>query len=99
MVGEDAPGEVADHVGFGGEVVVDLLGILIRAEEAVVAAFVEDEVPGPGEETGDGLFAAGSLGVGEIARRCGFSDASWFGRRFRSRFGCAPGEWCRTGSA
>jgi len=31
--------------------------------------------------------------IGVIARCCGFSDASYFRRRFRTSHGCSPGEW------
>ena len=36
---------------------------------------------------------AGSLGVGEIAFRCGFLDPGYFARAFRKRFGATPSEW------
>ncbi len=36
---------------------------------------------------------AGSLGVGEIAFRCGFLDPGYFARAFRKRFGRTPSEW------
>lgn len=41
-------------------------------------------------------LAAGNLDnapVGDIAFEAGFSDPSHFARRFRKRFGCAPGAW------
>lgn len=33
--------------------------------------------------------------VAEVARRCGFADASHFGRRFRQAYGTSPGAWRR----
>ena len=32
--------------------------------------------------------------VSEVARRCGFSDPSYFARVFRKVLGCSPGEYC-----
>ncbi len=31
--------------------------------------------------------------ISGVARRCGFADASHFGRRFREAFGTTPGDW------
>ncbi|MFI2228640.1 helix-turn-helix domain-containing protein [Nocardia testacea] len=35
----------------------------------------------------------GDLAVAEIAHRCGFVDAGYFGRVFKQRFGTPPGQW------
>jgi AraC-like DNA-binding protein len=35
------------------------------------------------------------LTVSEVARRCGFTNLSHFGRRFRQRYGLSPGQWQR----
>ena len=37
--------------------------------------------------------ASRSIKVGEIAYTSGFSDLSYFNRRFKARFGMTPGEW------
>jgi len=37
--------------------------------------------------------ASTSLTVGAIARRCGFTNPSHFGRRFRQRYGVTPKQW------
>jgi len=39
--------------------------------------------------------ANAALTVGAIARRCGFTNLSHFGRRFRQRYGVTPGQWQR----
>ena len=39
-----------------------------------------------------GLLEAG-VGIGEIARRCGFADHSAFSRTFRGVTGASPREW------
>jgi AraC-like DNA-binding protein len=39
------------------------------------------------------LLRYGALPVGEIARRCGFEDASHFARVFKRELGCTPREW------
>lgn len=33
------------------------------------------------------------LKIGEIALNCGFSEVSYFNRRFRARFGCSPSQY------
>ena len=33
------------------------------------------------------------LRVGDLAFACGFSDVSYFNRRFRARFSCSPTQW------
>ena len=39
------------------------------------------------------LAAAGPGAIASVARRCGFTDASHFSRRFRQAFGVSPAEW------
>jgi AraC family transcriptional regulator len=39
------------------------------------------------------LLRYGALPIGEIARRCGFEDASHFARVFKRELGCTPREW------
>lgn len=39
------------------------------------------------------------LHIGALSWRCGFSDASDFGKRFRARFGLPPSEWHRQARA
>ena len=39
------------------------------------------------------LLAESSLSVREIVEACGFSDQSNFGRAFKRRLGCSPGEF------
>jgi AraC-like DNA-binding protein len=38
------------------------------------------------------MLAATELGVAEVARACGFASANTFGRAYRARYGCSPGE-------
>lgn len=40
-----------------------------------------------------GLLKCTGLSVAEIAQRCGFSDANYFSRAFRERFGAAPRDF------
>ncbi|MDA3960528.1 MAG: AraC family transcriptional regulator [Planctomycetota bacterium] len=35
----------------------------------------------------------GGVSIAEVGRRCGFTDAAYFSRRFAARFGCAPRDW------
>lgn len=37
--------------------------------------------------------------IAEVAERCGFSDASYFGKVFRQIMGCAPGEFRKNSAA
>jgi AraC-like DNA-binding protein len=38
------------------------------------------------------MLAATQLDVAEVARACGFASANTFGRAYRARYGCSPGE-------
>jgi AraC-like DNA-binding protein len=42
--------------------------------------------------------ANAALTVGAVARRCGFSNASHFGLRFRQRYGISPRQWQQRGA-
>nr|WP_276313575.1 helix-turn-helix domain-containing protein [Bifidobacterium callimiconis] len=39
------------------------------------------------------MLASGGGGVAIVGRRCGFRDASYFGKRFKERYGVTPGEY------
>ena len=41
------------------------------------------------------IAEAGSLGIAAVARRWGFTDATHFGRRFRTAYGISPRDWRR----
>ena len=41
------------------------------------------------------LLKESELSVGEVAQSVGFSDQSYFDRRFRERFGCTPRDYRR----
>lgn len=43
------------------------------------------------------LLSASSLSVAEIGARCGFPDASYFAKTFRSRKGCSPSAYRKAG--
>ena len=40
-----------------------------------------------------------NLTVGELGRRCGFADASYFVREFHQAFGMTPARWRKRGSS
>lgn len=50
-------------------------------------------------EAAKALLTTTSLSVAEVARRCGFADAYYFSRQFRSRTGSSPSTWRRRWSA
>lgn len=41
------------------------------------------------------LLKNGSLGIAQVADRCGFADSNYFSRQFRKRYGLSPSEYRR----